>query len=90
MSADQSGADVMAMEQAVQVRVSRGKGVAELVEGPSDAVVVLTVAEADATLDPTVAFMQGRLKASGHTGVLFAALRSGAVRAAIERALASA
>jgi hypothetical protein len=30
-------------------------------------------------LDPAVAYMQGRLKAAGHTGVLFEGLRSGVV-----------
>jgi hypothetical protein len=91
VSTEPQGADLAGVSRAaVQVRVSRGKGVAELVDGPADAVVVITVAETDATLDPTVAFMQGKLKATGHTGVLFEALRSGAARAAIERALASA
>ena len=50
----------------------------EIVVGPEDADVVVTVAKADCGLDPNVAYMQGRLKAAGHTGVLFAALRSGA------------
>lgn len=72
-------------EGAVQVRITRGKGVADLVDGPDDAAVVVTVTEADADADPTVAFMQGRLKATGHTGVLFEALRSGAVRSALDR-----
>jgi hypothetical protein len=71
----------------LQVRVSRGKKVPELVDGPDDATVVVTVPEADAAADPTVAYMQGRLKATGHTGALFAALRSGAVRAALDRLL---
>ena len=46
--------------------------------GPADADVVVTIAKADCGLDPNVAYMQGRLKAAGHTGVLFAALQSGA------------
>ena len=41
--------------------------------------VVITIPKADCGLDPAVAYMQGRLKAAGHTGVLFEALRSGAV-----------
>ena len=62
----------------IQYRVAHGKK-DEAVEGPDDADVVVTIAVADAHLDPTVAFMQGRLKATGHTGVLFSALRSGEV-----------
>ena len=50
----------------------------EIVVGPADADVVVTIAKADCGLDPNVAYMQGRLKAAGHTGVLFAALESGA------------
>ena len=61
----------------VQYRVVLGKK-DEIVVGPDDAVVVITVAKADCGLDPTVAYMQGRLKASGHTGALFDVLRSGA------------
>jgi hypothetical protein len=45
--------------------------------------VVITVGLADATADPTVAYMQGKLKAAGHTGVLLDALRSGEVAAAL-------
>ena len=51
----------------------------EIVRGPADADLVITVNRADVGLDPTVAYMQGRLKAAGHTGLLFEALRSGAV-----------
>ncbi len=57
----------------------------ELVEGPDDADVVVTVALADAAIDPTVAFMQGRLKSVGPTGPLLAALASGEVAAALGR-----
>ncbi len=56
-------------------------------DGPDDADVVVTVPEADAAADPAVAFMQGRLKASGHTGVLFEALRSGLVAERLHRLL---
>ena len=66
----------------IQYRVVRGKR-DEIVRGPDDAAVVITVPLADAELDPTVAYMQGRLKAAGHTGVLLDALRSGAVAAAL-------
>jgi hypothetical protein len=55
----------------------------EIVRGPDDADLVITVNRADVGLDPTVAYMQGRLKAAGHTGMLFDALRSGAVARAL-------
>jgi hypothetical protein len=51
----------------------------EIVHGPTDADLVITVNRADVGLDPTIAYMQGRLKAAGNTGLLFEALRSGAV-----------
>ncbi len=51
----------------VQYRVVLGKK-DERVEGPDDADVVISVALKDAALDPVVAFMSGRLKATGHTG----------------------
>ena len=66
----------------VQVRVAIGKR-DERVHGPDDADVVVTVGVADAALDPTVAFMQGKLKATGHTGQLFDALASGEIAAAL-------
>lgn len=68
----------------VQYRVVFGKN-DEAVDGPDDAEVVVTIAAADAALDPTVAFMQGRLKATGPTGVLFEALADGSAHAAISR-----
>ena len=61
----------------VQYHIVLGKK-EEIVVGPDDADVVVTIAKADCGLDPNVAYMQGRLKAAGHTGVLFAALQSGA------------
>ena len=66
----------------IQYRVVRGKR-DELVSGPDDAAVVITVGLADAAVDPTVAYMQGKLKAAGHTGVLLDALRSGEVASAL-------
>lgn len=60
----------------------------ERTEGPDDAEVVLTVPGAAATadgFDPTVAYMRGVLKASGHTGTVLEALKSGAAAAAIGR-----
>ena len=63
----------------VQYRVVVGKK-DERVEGPDDAEVVLTVpldvVQAPG-FDPTVAYMQGRLKTAGPTGPLFDLLRSG-------------
>jgi hypothetical protein len=69
-------------ERTVQYRVAFGKK-DERVSGPDDADLVITVAAADAALDPTVAYMQGRLKATGHTGLLFEVLRSGEASAAV-------
>jgi hypothetical protein len=66
----------------LQVHVVLGKK-DERVAGPADADVVVTVGAADAHLDPTVAFMQGKLKATGHTGRLFEALASGEIAAAL-------
>ena len=61
----------------VQYHIVLGKK-EEIVVGPADADVVVTIAKADCGLDPNVAYMQGRLKAAGRTGVLFGALQSGA------------
>lgn len=74
----------MSPSASVQYRVVFGKQ-DEAVEGPDDAEVVVTIAAGDAALDASVAFMQGKLKASGPTGVLFEVLRSGAAAAAISR-----
>jgi hypothetical protein len=68
----------------VQYRVAFGKK-DEAVEGPDDADLVITIAAGDAELAPSVAYMQGRLKATGHTGVLFDVLRNGEAAAAISR-----
>jgi hypothetical protein len=68
----------------VQYRVVFGKK-DEAVDGPDDADIVITVTAADATLDPSVAFMQGKLKATGHTGRLFELLRSGDAASALSR-----
>lgn len=62
----------------VQYRVVLGKK-EERVEGPDDALVVISVPIADAGRDPSVAFMAGKLKASGPTGALFELLKSGEV-----------
>jgi putative sterol carrier protein len=68
----------------VQIRLSAGRHDVR-VEGPDDARVVVTVNLADAALDPTVAFMTGKLKSSGATGPLLAALSDGTIAAAINR-----
>jgi hypothetical protein len=68
----------------VQYRVGFAKN-DEAVEGPDDADVVVTVPAADATTDPTVAFMQGKLKSTGSTAALFEVLRNGEATAAISR-----
>jgi hypothetical protein len=60
----------------------------ERVDGPDDAEVVITVPLSDAAadgFDPTVAYMRGVLKASGHTGVVLDQLESGAAAEAIAR-----
>ncbi len=58
----------------------------ERVEGPDDATVVFTapvdVAATDG-FDATVEFMRGRVKASGDSGVVLDALKSGAASAAL-------
>ena len=67
----------------VQYHIVLGKK-EEIVVGPADADVVVTIAKADCGLDPNVAYMQGRLKAAGHTGVLFATLQSGEAAEVLE------
>jgi hypothetical protein len=68
----------------VQYRVVVGKK-DERVEGADDAELVISVAAKDLGIDPTVAFMSGKLKAVGHTGLLLDALRSGEAAAALTR-----
>jgi hypothetical protein len=71
----------------VQYRLVIGKK-EELVEGPDDAELVLTV-PADVVraddFDATVAFMQGRLKSAGPTGPLLDLLRSGQAAAELTK-----
>lgn len=69
----------------VQYRVVVGKK-DERIDGPDDADVVVTVPLVDAAapgFDPTVAFMRGVLKASGHTGTVLDVLKSGEAATAI-------
>ena len=71
----------------VQYRVTIAKG-DERVEGPDGADVVFTIGVKDvaaAAADPSVAYMRGLLKASGHTGVLLEALKSGDAAATLAR-----
>ncbi len=68
----------------VQYRIAFGKN-DEAVEGPDAADAVVTMAAADAGTDPTVAFMQGKLKSTGSTAALFEVLRSGEAADAIKR-----
>jgi hypothetical protein len=67
---------------AVQYRVALGKK-DEIVVGPDDAELVVTIGQADLGLDPTVAYMQGKLKSTGSTGQLFELLKSGQVADAL-------
>ena len=68
----------------IQYRVSFGKK-DEAIDGPDDADVVVRIDAKNALLDPTVAFMSGKLKAEGHTGRLFEALWSGDAAAVLSR-----
>lgn len=68
----------------IQYRVAFGKK-DEAVEGPDDADVVVRVDAKNAALDPTVAYMTGKLKAEGHTGRLLEALWSGDAATVISR-----
>lgn len=71
----------------VQYRVVVSKG-DERVSGPDDAEVVMTVPVAVAAadgFDASVEFMRGRLKASGHTGVLLSVLGTGTATAELSR-----
>jgi hypothetical protein len=70
----------------IQYRVVMGKN-DERVDGPDDADVVVTVSAADAALDPSEAFMLGKLKSTGPTGPLFDALSSGDAARVIRRLL---
>ncbi len=71
----------------IQYRVIVGKK-DELVDGPDDADLVVSVPLTDVLaddFDPTVAYMQGKLKSTGSTGALFDLLRSDAARTALTR-----
>lgn len=68
----------------IQYRVVFAKN-DEAVEGLDDAAVVVTVAAADAALDPTVAFMQGKLKNTGSTAALMTAIADGSAASVLSR-----
>jgi hypothetical protein len=68
----------------IQYRVAFSKK-DEAIDGPDDADVVVTIAAPDAGLDPTVAFMQGKLKSTGSTAALLEVLRNGDAGAVITR-----
>lgn len=74
----------MSDERTIQFRVVVAKN-DERVDGPDDADTVATIAKADAAMDPTVAFMRGKLKITGPTGPLFDALSSGRAAEVIAR-----
>lgn len=62
----------------VQYRVGQGKKNVRVV-GPDDAEIVVEIDTTNLTLDPNVAFMQGKLKAVGNTGRFFELLASGEI-----------
>ena len=68
----------------IQYRMVYGKK-DEVVDGPDDAAVVVTVPAADAAGDPAVAFMRGSLKSTGPTGPLLAAFADGSAAEALSR-----
>ncbi len=72
-------------DSTLQYRVIVGKK-DEIVDGPDDADLVITVPLADVLaddFDPAVAYMQGKLKSTGSTGALFDLIRSGAAATAL-------
>ncbi|GDX28399.1 hypothetical protein LBMAG13_08230 [Actinomycetes bacterium] len=68
----------------VQYRVMFSK-TDEAVEGPDNADVVVRIASKDSGLNLSLAFMTGKLKAQGRTGVLFNVLSNGDADAVISR-----
>ena len=72
----------------VQYRLTLPGKNPDVVDGPDDADLVIAIPLTDvgslsAPEDATVAFMQGKLKASGPSNALFALLRSGDATAAL-------
>jgi hypothetical protein len=71
----------------IQYRVIIGKK-DELVDGPDDADLVVTVPLDTVRVDDfdaTVAYMRGKLKSTGSTGALFELLKSGEAAEALTR-----
>jgi len=68
----------MAKKSSIQYRVAKSKK-EEVVDGPDDAEVVVSIAATDLELGANVAYMRGKLKATGHTGVLLRALARGEI-----------
>ena len=66
----------------IQYRVAKGKK-DEVIEGPDDADVVVSIAAGDLELGANVAYMRGKLKSTGHNGILLRALASGEIDAAL-------
>lgn len=74
----------MTEQRTVQYRVIFGKK-DEVVEGPDDADIVVSINAADVSLDPSVAFMRGKLKMAGSSGAFFELLQSGEVAPVLAR-----
>ena len=68
----------------VQCRVIFGKK-DEVVEGPDDADIVVSIGAADASLDPAVAYMRGTLKMAGPAAPFFELLKSGEIGSTLKR-----
>ena len=68
----------------VKYTVSFGKG-EKASEGPDDADVAVAIDAKFTSMNPTAAFMLGKLKAEGNMRALFESLWSGEAQAAISR-----
>lgn len=71
------------MSATIQYRVLYGKK-DERVTGPDDADLVVSIEAGECGTDPAEAYMRGKLKVFGHTGLFFDALKSGEIAAALE------
>lgn len=72
----------------VQYRITGAPSGGDLVAGDDGADVIVTVPYADATLDPNVAYMQGRLKTTGDATAVLDLLASGDLALALRALLA--
>jgi hypothetical protein len=68
----------------IQYRLTGAKKEPDLVNGPDDADVVVSLPKELVGTNLTVAFMHGKLKSTGPTGPLLAALRDGDARAGFD------